>query len=86
MIYHDYPDCGKLKPFDSYYAGIDLDRVAEVEEDAGMSVKDQLLSQVARVLGLKKKHVEVKESKPQNASKCICVPIDLPVYGIIQQG
>uniref|UniRef100_A0A3Q3W2P9 Uncharacterized protein n=1 Tax=Mola mola TaxID=94237 RepID=A0A3Q3W2P9_MOLML len=43
--------------------------VAEVEEDAGMSVKDQLLSQVARVIGLKKKHVEVKESKPQNASK-----------------
>lgn len=60
-----------------------MDRVAEVEEDAGMSVKDQLLSQVARVIGLKKKHVEMKESKPQSASKCIYVHIDY-VYGIIQ--
>lgn len=50
-------------------AGIEMDSDAEDEEVVEVSVKDQLLSQLARIIGLKKRAVEVEDSKPQNASK-----------------
>ena len=53
-------------------AGIELDIDSEVEQDAEMSVKDWLLSLVARGLGVRKSPVE-EECKPQSGSKCICV-------------
>lgn len=53
----------------SYCGDIGLDSEKVDEEAAEMSVKDQILSQVARVIGLKKKTTEVEESKPC-ASKC----------------
>ena len=52
-------------------AGIELDSNTEDEEDLEMSVKDRLLSLVVRVIGLKRKPIEVEESRPQSASKCI---------------
>lgn len=52
-------------------AGIELDSDTEDEEDAEMSVKDRLLSLVARISGLQKTPIEVEESKLQSASKCI---------------
>ncbi len=45
-----------------------MDSVGEEEEDAEVSVKDQLLSLVARVVGLKKKNIKVEERRPQTAS------------------
>lgn len=54
-------------------AGIELDSDTEDEEGAEMSIKDRLLSQVARVIGLKKKPIEVEERKAQSASKCIYI-------------
>ena len=53
-------------------AGIELDVDSEVEQDAEMSVKDWLLSLVARGLGVRKSPVE-EECKPQSGSKWICV-------------
>lgn len=50
-----------------------MDNDTEDEKDAEMSVKDRLLSLVVRVIGLKKKHMEVEESRPQSASKCIFI-------------
>ncbi|KAE8280778.1 Ryanodine receptor 2 [Larimichthys crocea] len=49
------------------HCGIELDSDTEDEKDAEMSVKDRLLSLVVRVIGLKKKHMEVEESRPQSA-------------------
>lgn len=51
--------------------GIELDSDTEDEESAEMSVKGRLLSLVVRVIGLKKKPIEVDEGRPQSASKCI---------------
>ncbi|XP_051233720.1 ryanodine receptor 2 [Dicentrarchus labrax] len=50
------------------HSGIELDSDTEDEEDAELSVKDRLLSVVARVIGLKKKRpIEVEESRLQSA-------------------
>ncbi|TKS85783.1 Ryanodine receptor 2 [Collichthys lucidus] len=49
------------------HCGIELDSDTEDEMDAEMSVKDRLLSLVVRVIGLKKKRMEVEESRPQSA-------------------
>lgn len=46
-----------------------MDSDAEDEEVVEVSVKDQLLSQVARIIGLRKRAVEVEDSKLQNVSK-----------------
>ncbi|XP_067466542.1 ryanodine receptor 2 isoform X2 [Thunnus thynnus] len=48
------------------HCGIELDSDSEDEEDAEKSVKDRLLSLVARVLGLKVTPIEVEECKPQS--------------------
>lgn len=53
-----------------FHAGIESESNGEDEEVAETSVKTQILSQVARVLGLKKKPLEVDESKPVASSKC----------------
>lgn len=45
----------------------------EDEEDAEMSLKDQLLSLAARVIGLKKTPIEVEESRERSVSKCLHV-------------
>nr|XP_046257248.1 ryanodine receptor 2 isoform X2 [Scatophagus argus] len=49
------------------HCGIELDSDTNDDEDAEMSVKDRLLSLVARVTRLKKKPIEVVESRPQSA-------------------
>ncbi|XP_073337843.1 ryanodine receptor 2 [Pagrus major] len=51
----------------STHCGIELDSDTEDEEDAEMSLKSRLLSLVVRVIGLKKKPIEVEESRPQSA-------------------
>uniref|UniRef100_A0A8C4H809 Ryanodine receptor 2b (cardiac) n=1 Tax=Dicentrarchus labrax TaxID=13489 RepID=A0A8C4H809_DICLA len=52
------------------HSGIELDSDTEDEEDAELSVKDRLLSVVARVIGLKKKRpIEVEESRLQKSLK-----------------
>ncbi|XP_041802824.1 ryanodine receptor 2-like [Chelmon rostratus] len=51
----------------STHCGIELDNDTEDDEDAEMSVKDRLLSLVVRVIGLKRKPIEVEESRPQSA-------------------
>lgn len=51
-----------------------------------MSVKDRLLSLVVRVIGLKRKPIEVEESRPQSASKCICVVSALPLSHFVRFG
>lgn len=58
----------EISTYGSYCGDIELDSEKVDEEDAEMSVKDQILRQVARVIGLKKKTTEV-ENKPC-ASKC----------------
>ncbi|KAM9345211.1 ryanodine receptor 2-like [Symphorus nematophorus] len=47
--------------------GIELDSDTEDEENLEMSVRDRLLSLVARVTGLKRKPIEVEESRPQSS-------------------
>ncbi|XP_070696712.1 ryanodine receptor 2 [Pempheris klunzingeri] len=49
------------------HCGIEMISDTEDEVDAEISVKDRLLSLVARVLGLKRTHEEVEESKSQSA-------------------
>ncbi|XP_022619295.1 ryanodine receptor 2-like isoform X4 [Seriola dumerili] len=49
------------------HCGIELDSESEDEEDAEMSVKDRLLSLVARVSGLRKTPIEAEECRPQSA-------------------
>lgn len=49
-------------------AGIESEGDGEEEEATETSVKNQLLSQVARVIGLNKKASEVAESKPVTTS------------------
>lgn len=50
-------------------AGIESESNGEDEEVAETSVKTLILSQVARVIGLRKKPLEVDESKPVASSK-----------------
>lgn len=66
-------------------AGIELDSDTE-DEDSEMSVKDRLLSLVARISGLKKTLIEVEESKPQSASKCIYVVKALSLSHLVRFG
>ncbi|XP_071061794.1 ryanodine receptor 2 isoform X1 [Pseudochaenichthys georgianus] len=49
------------------HSGIELDSDTEDEEDAEMSLKDRLLSLVARVTGLRKTPIEAEGSRPQSA-------------------
>lgn len=53
-----------------YVLGIESESNGEDEEVAETSVKTQILSQVARVIGLRKKPLEVDKSKPVASSKC----------------
>lgn len=53
----------------SWYAGIELDSEQEDEEDAEMSLKERVLSQVVKVIRLKKRPIEMEERKSQSASK-----------------
>ncbi|XP_059214929.1 ryanodine receptor 2 [Centropristis striata] len=49
------------------HCGIELDCDTEDEEDAELSLRDRLVSLVARVVGLKKTPAEVELSRPQSA-------------------
>lgn len=55
----------------SWYAGIELHSEQEDEEDAEMSIKERVLSQVVKVIRLNKRPIEMEERKSQSASKCI---------------
>lgn len=56
--------------FSVFCVGIESESDGEGEEVAEASVKNVLLSQVAKVIGLKIKPLEVAESKAITISKC----------------
>lgn len=56
--------------FHIFFVGIESESDGEGEEVAEASVKNLLLSQVAKVIGLKIKPFEIAESTAVTSSKC----------------